>query len=126
MSRRYLILALPFVLGCSSPNPKLKLSDNTPSNVAVVSAYVPKGTDNLTAIRYMSNVGFTCKIERDETFMMHKGLDPVGVAGSIDFVLCRCYESHGLFVSKLYQVILILDNEDKVKDHHVSYGWIGP
>ena len=121
---RYMILALLVMAGCSSSQPKLELSDNTASNIAVVASYIPTGTDSATALKQMSHAGFTCKIERGKTFAMSKGTTPIGEIGPMDFVWCD--KQHGSPVARRWQVILILDEEDRVKDHSVTTGLVGP
>ena len=118
------MFALLLVAGCSSSQPKLELSDNTASNIAVVASYIPAGTDSAAALKKMSDAGFTCKIERNKTFAMSKGTTPIGEVGPIDCVWCD--KQQGSPVARRWQVILILDEEDKVKDHSVSTGLVGP
>ena len=121
---RYLILALLLFAGCTSTNSKLQLSDNTAGNVAAVAAYVPTGTDVATATKRMTDAGFTCKIERNKTFAMSKGTTPIGDVGPMDFVWCD--KQQGNPVARRWQVILILDKENKVNDLSVSIGLVGP
>jgi hypothetical protein len=121
---RYMILALFLIAGCSSLKPKLELSGNTASNIAVVASYIPSGTDSATAFNQMSDAGFTCKIERNKTFAISKGTTPIGAVGPMDFLWCD--KQQGNPVARRWQVILILDEEDKVKDHSVSTGLVGP
>ena len=121
---RYIILALLLAAGCSNTAPKLVLSDNTGSNVAAVASLIPTGTDATTASRQMSDAGFTCKIERSKTFAMSKGTTPIGEVGPMDFVWCD--KQQGSPVARRWQVILILDEEDRVKDHSVTTGLVGP
>ena len=108
--------------GCNKSN--LVLSDNTASNIAVVASYIPTGTDSATALKQMSDAGFTCKIERNKTFAMSKGTTPIGEVGPMDFVWCD--KQQGFPVARRWQVILVLDEEDKVEDHSVSTGLVGP
>ena len=121
---RYLILALLLFAGCTSTNSKLQLSDNTAGNVSAVAAYVPTGTDVATATKRMTDAGFTCKIERNKTFAMSKGTTPIGDVGPMDFVWCD--KQQGNPVARRWQVILILDKENKVNDLSVSIGLVGP
>ena len=121
---RYMILGLLLIAGCSSMGPHLELSDNTASNIAVVASYVPAGTDAPTAIKRMSEAGFTCKIERNKTFSMSKGSTPIGEVGPMDFVWCD--KQQGSTVARRWQVMLILDDKDKVKEHSVTSGLVGP
>ena len=120
----YTMMICLLCVGCSSSKPKLELSDNTASNIAVVASFIPTGTDYATAFKQMSDAGFTCKIERNKTFAMSKGTTPIGEVGPIDFVWCD--KRQGTPVARRWQVILILDEEDKVKDHSVSTGLVGP
>ena len=121
---RHMILALLLMAGCTSSKPKLELSDDTASNIATVASYIPVGSHSATVIKQMSDAGFTCKIERNKTFAMSKGTTPIGEVGPMDFVWCD--KQQGKPVARRWQVILILDEEDKVKDHSVSTGLVGP
>ena len=60
MKIKYMLIGALFMAGCN--NPQLDLSDNTASNIAVVESYVPSGTDAATAVKLMSDAGFTFKI----------------------------------------------------------------
>ncbi len=111
-----------FVIGCNAP--QLSLSDNTASNVAAIQSHVPTRTDASMAIELMSDEGFTCNIERNAKFTVSKGTSPVGVAGPMDFVWCD--KQKGSPVARRWQVILVLDKEDKVKEHSVTTGLVGP
>jgi hypothetical protein len=121
---RYLAFALLFVAGCSTPQPALELSDNYASNNIVVAAYVPVGTDAATALTHMSAAGFTCKIERGKTFSMSKGTIPIGEFGPMDIVWCDKQQESP--VARRWRVILVLDEQDKVKGHSVTTGLVGP
>lgn len=90
----------------------------------MVESYVPSGTDAATAVKLMSDAGFTCKIERGKTFAMSKGTAPIGEVGPMDFVWCD--KQQGSPVARRWQVILILDEKDKVKEHSVTTGLVGP
>ena len=124
MNMRHLTILLLFIAGCASQKPLLELTDNTASNNAAVAAYVPVGTDAATAATRMSDAGFTCKIERNKTFSMSKGSTPIGEVGPMDFVWCD--KQQGNTVARRWQVILILDDKDKVKEHSVTTGLVGP
>jgi hypothetical protein len=122
MEMKYIVLILLLIAGCNSP--ELELSDNTASNVSAVAAYIPVGTDSTTAIKRMSDADFACTIERDKTSSISKGTSIVGRVGPVDFIYCD--KQQGIPVVHRWQVTLILDDKDKVKDYSVTTGLVGP
>ena len=122
MKMKYILIGVLFLAGCNAS--KLELTDNTASNISAVASCIPTGTDAATAVSRMSDAGFTCKIERSKTFAMSKGTTAIGEVGPMDFVLCD--KQQGSPVARRWQVILILDKEDKVMEHTVTTGLVGP
>ncbi len=102
----------------------LNLSDNSTENIKIVRAYVPIGTSASDAIKKMEVAGLKCSVERGKKANLNKGNVEVGQVGPMDFIWCDKQEK-GIVVRR-WQVILVLDKADTVKDYGVTTGLVGP
>jgi hypothetical protein len=103
---------------------ELKLSDNSNENNRIVRNYIPVGTSVPDAIKKMEAAGLQCSVGRGQKATLNKGNVEVGQTGPTDFIYCNKQEK-GIIVRR-WQVTLVLDKTDKIKDYGVSTGLIGP
>jgi hypothetical protein len=103
---------------------ELKLTDNSTENNKIVREYIPVGTPVSYAVKKMETAGLRCLVERGKKATLNKGNVKIGQAGPMDFIWCDKQEQ-GIVVRR-WQVIIVLDNTDKVKDYGVSTGLVGP
>ena len=115
---KYLFLSLALtclvVVGCKREK-TLSLSRNTQGNHAAVQKYIPVGTPTERAVSLMKTAGFSCEIKKNETLTLTKGTRPIGTIAELDFVLCTKNDGE-----TQWDVALLLDQEDKVRDVAVS------
>lgn len=103
---------------------ELNLTDKSTENNKIVRDYIPVGTSVSDAIKKMEAAGLRCSVERGKKATLNKGNVEVGQVGPMDFIWCDKQEK-GIVV-RSWQVILVLDNTDKVKDYGVTTGLVGP
>jgi len=102
----------------------LKLSDNSNDNNKIIRDYIAVGTVASDAIKKMEMAGLKCSLELGKKATLNKGNVEAGQVGPMNFIWCDKQEK-GIVVRR-WQVILVLDSSDKVKDYGVTTGLVGP
>lgn len=127
MNKTNLILILGIILvSCGCAQSKLKLSGNKIKDEKIIREYIPLGTLAKEGIMKMERARFTCSMEVGRSADISKRNKRVEQTGPMDFVWCDKKKREGLFVIRRWQVILILDQNDRIKNYIVTTGLIGP
>jgi hypothetical protein len=116
--KSFIVLGI-LILFLGSAQAELKLSENTNENERIIKEFIPTGTLAQESIKKMEGTGFTCKLERGFTARLHKGNTEIGEVGPVDIVWCDKQQRDGL-VTRKWQVILFLDQNDKIIDHSIT------
>lgn len=115
-----LILCLFLFCSCNKTPSNLPLTDDTARNNKIIEAFIPSGTLATNAIIKMEQEGFSCKIMRDEKVRSPNDDFQTNKNSNVDFVWCE--RKTGMVFSRRWQVIMSLDNEDKIDSVSVTTG----
>ena len=128
MHRATLLLAFSLITtaGCAHTNQLTWKVESSDEMRQLLSAQLPHGTNVDEAKRFMEREGFSCKIERNGTFVEKTWFGAQEPRHeNIDFLDCRRTQSYGLLVARFWGVALVLDG-DEVEDVLVSRFIDGP
>ncbi|HMV43781.1 MAG TPA: hypothetical protein PK079_09875 [Leptospiraceae bacterium] len=105
-----------FILFIHCFTDKIQLKGSVEEDRKTLLKHIPIGSSIPEAIRILKQNDFECSIIEKGEFLEER---------NINFIYCNHYEMVGLFISRRWQIAILLKKE-KVDDIHLTTGLLGP